>query len=369
MFTVVTPGHLLVLRQTVLRQIEGLLAHDDGYPDGDPIFHWSRLLAFALTYRLQSRFTPPGGCRMGASTIGGASISRRAQNAAHRGDVPAQTAARGRNLPLTQGFCDPVQRRWYLRISVPGKDLLDDLGFDRIQPDSTGITWALRIQNVAIRRRRPRQQGPAAQFGLASPAHPLGDQAPFVLRDGAANLQQELIMRVITHRPIEKLNLTAPALHFIDQQHLMHILARQTIGSRDQYQLKGAQRRMIAQMIQTGTIQRCTAIAVIAVHMFFSQVPIRRHRDLGMQPAQLLLNRLRLLLATGRDPNVQCDFHDGPPEGMMGQVQGPLNSPSPNAGVTGRRNPNGVAHRCGWLPNGSHATVISCVLPEGEWTS
>jgi len=156
MLAVVAPGQLLVVFQTVLRQIEGLLAHNAGYPYGDPILHRGGPLALAVPHRLQRRFAPPGGRRMGASTIGGASISRRAQNAAHRGDVPAQTAARGRNLPLTQGFRDPVQRRWDRRISVPGKDLLDDLGFDRIQPDATGITWALRIQNVAIRCRRPR---------------------------------------------------------------------------------------------------------------------------------------------------------------------------------------------------------------------
>jgi len=83
MLAVVAPGHLLVLLQTVLRQIEGLLAHDDGYTYGDPIFHRGGPLALALTHRLQSRFTPPSGCRMGAPTIGCASISWRAQNAAY----------------------------------------------------------------------------------------------------------------------------------------------------------------------------------------------------------------------------------------------------------------------------------------------
>jgi len=368
MLAVVAPGQLLVLLQTLLRQIEGLLAHDAGDPYGDPIFYRGGPLALAWPHRLQCRFASPGRRWMGASTIGGTSISRRAQNAAHRGDVPAQTAARGRNLPLTQGFRNPVQRRWHLRISVPGKNLLDNLGFDRIQPDSTGITWALRIQNVAIRRRRPRQQGPAAQFGLAPPAHPLGDQAPFVLRDGTANLQQELVVRVITHRSIQELNLTAPALHFIDQQHLMHVLARQTIRGGDQYQLKGTQCRMIAQMIQTRTIQRGAAIAVIPIHVCFSQVPICLHRDLGPQPGQLLLNRLRLLLAAGRDPHVQSNLHDSPPRMMMGQAQHLQVSPLPNAGETGRHNPSGVDHRCGWLRNGSRAMMTSCILPVGDWT-
>jgi len=173
---------------------------------------------------------------------------------------------------------------------------------------------------------------------------------------------------VITHRSIQELNLTAPALHFIDQQHLMHVLARQTIWGGDQYHLKGAQRRMIAQLIQTRTIQRCAAIAVVPVHVFFSQVPVRHRRDLGPQPVQLLLNRLRLLLAAGRDPSVQSNLHDGPPEGVMGQVQHLRNAPSPNAGETGRRNPSGVDHRCGWLRNGARAIVTSCFRPVGDWT-
>jgi hypothetical protein len=54
MLAVVTPGHLLVLLQTVLCQIEGLLGHDDGYSYSDPIFRRGGLLALAGAYRLQS---------------------------------------------------------------------------------------------------------------------------------------------------------------------------------------------------------------------------------------------------------------------------------------------------------------------------
>ena len=42
MLTVVTPGHLLVLLQTVLRQIEGLLVHDGGHTYGNPLIRQVR---------------------------------------------------------------------------------------------------------------------------------------------------------------------------------------------------------------------------------------------------------------------------------------------------------------------------------------
>ena len=173
-------------------------------------------------------------------------------------------------------------------------------------------------------------------------------------------------MRVITHRAIQEFNLTAPALQFVDQQTLVDVLASQTIRGRDQNQLKRAQRRMIAQMIQARAIQRGPAITVIAVDVLLSQMPLRLSRNLDTQTAQLLFNRLRLLLATGRDPNVQGDLHGNPPEGGMVQVQHLRDSPSPNAEGTGRRNPSVVDHHCGLPLNDSRAIANACFLPRGD---
>jgi len=49
-------------------------------------------------------------------------------------------------------------------------------------------------------------------------------------------------------------------------------------------------------------------------------MPIRLERHVGVQAAELLLNRLVLLLTTGRDTHVESNFHGIPPDDAM--VQG-----------------------------------------------
>ncbi len=76
-------------------------------------------------------------------------------------------------------------------------------------------------------------------------------------------------MGIISHRTIQKLNLAAVLRQFIHQQHLVHILASESIGCGDQDQFKGGHRCLVAQPVEAGPIQRGTAVAVIAVDMFF----------------------------------------------------------------------------------------------------
>ena len=48
-------------------------------------------------------------------------------------------------------------------------------------------------------------------------------------------------------------------------------------------------------------------------------MPIRLERHVGVQAAELLLNRLMLLLTTGRDTHVESNFHGIPPDDAMAQ--------------------------------------------------
>ena len=115
----------------------------------------------------------------------------------------------------------------------------------------------------------------AAQLGLAPPSHALGNQGALVLGHGGANLQQQLIMRIITHGPLDKLDPTATLGEFIDQEHLMHIVACQAIGRGDQHTFKGGHGRPVAEAIETGTLECGTAVAVIAIDVLVGDMPIR----------------------------------------------------------------------------------------------
>jgi hypothetical protein len=47
-------------------------------------------------------------------------------------------------------------------------------------------------------------------------AHPVRNQGTLIFGDRTANLQHQLVMRVLTHRAIQKLDLTAVAFQFFN---------------------------------------------------------------------------------------------------------------------------------------------------------
>ncbi len=61
------------------------------------------------------------------------------------------------------------------------------------------ISRTVRVDAVAEGRPRPRQHQPRLQLALPTAAHALGDQRALILRDRAADLQQQLVMRVLAH--------------------------------------------------------------------------------------------------------------------------------------------------------------------------
>jgi hypothetical protein len=154
---------------------------------------------------------------------------------------------------------------------------------------------------------------------LAPSAHALGNQGPLVLGHGGADVSQELIMRIIAHGPLDTLDATAALGECVAQEHLRHIVPCEAIGRRHQHACKGGHRRPISESVKTGTLARGAAVAVIALEGLVCNLPSRLERHVGMQAAALLLNRLMLLLTTGRDTHVESDFHGIPPDDAMAQ--------------------------------------------------
>ena len=103
-------------------------------------------------------------------------------------------------------------------------------------------------------------------------------------------------MRIITHGPLDKLDTTGPLGEFVDQEHLMDIVAGQAIGSCDHHAFNSRQGGSIAEAIKTRTLEGSTAIAVIAVDMLLGDMPVGVRRDGVTQAAELLFDRLLLVL-------------------------------------------------------------------------
>jgi hypothetical protein len=56
-----------------------------------------------------------------------------------------------------------------------------------------------------------------AEFGMPATAHAIGNEGSFVLCYGPPNLEQQLIVRIVTHRAFQEFDLTPALGEFIDQ--------------------------------------------------------------------------------------------------------------------------------------------------------
>jgi len=215
------------------------------------------------------------------------------QNTSNRRLIPSFLPSGRGNLAGHQVFGKAEQAMSLFQIV--GEHLADDSGLRFFQADALRIARAVGIQAQSIRRACPGQQDAGAILGVTTAPHPFGNQRTFVLRHGATDLQQQLVMRVLAHRAIEELNLTTVAFQFFHQQDLMHILTGEAVGRSDQHALKFGLGGAIPQAIQARTIQRRAAVAIIAKDVFVQELPALR-LDMGLEPLQLLLNGLCLSL-------------------------------------------------------------------------
>ena len=338
---VVPAGHLGIARQAGLGRREGLLVDDGRYGDSDPRLRWGRPMTVPRPHRPQGGVADAGGHRASALAVGRARVHRRAENAPHRGDIPAWSPAWRRDVIVGETLGHTIEGGRCLGVGIPRKDLGDHRGFDGIEPQTLGITGALGIHDRAVGGDAPGQPLPTAQLGLPATSHPVGDQGAFRLGHCPPDLEQKLIVRILTHGSVQELDLTAPLGEFIDEEHLMHIVAGQPIGGRDQDPFKDGQGGPIPQPIQARPIQLGPTITIVAVDVFLSQMPIRLGRHICAKSGQLLRNRLRLLLTGGRDTDIQGYFHGIPPVGVMAQDMCLRRGPSPIAEGSGVPKPLG----------------------------
>jgi hypothetical protein len=333
----VTGRALLVGVELGLHLGEDLLADDRRDRHRDPVLLRPRGMALARPGREHRRLAAAGWRHLGAVGQCPAGIGRVPQDAPDAGHVPARPAHRGGHPQIGQPRRELVDG--CPGFEVPVEQLRDQRRLPGVYPHRIGPAGPVRVQAVPERSRGPRQQRARPQLRLPTPAHPLGDQRPLVLRDRAADLQQQLVMRVGAHRPVQELHLAAMAGQLLDQQHLVDVVAGQPVrrGHQDQVQL--GQRRVIAEPVQPRPANTGAAVTVIAVDVLVIQLPAALPGRRA-QPVKLLLDALRLSLAGGRDPRIQRHAHQRPPQrSASGRAGRPAR---PDAPAAGRPDPTGA---------------------------
>ena len=157
-----------------------------------------------------------------------------------------------------------------------------------------------------------------ARNGETPPPHPLGDERPFILSDGTANLQEQLVVRVLAHRPIQELDLTPRPLELIDQDYLMHVVARQAIGRGDHEAIKFTRPHHIAQTVKGRAFEVSPTVTIVTKDAILAEGPALLVNILA-KTVQLLLDGLHLDLRAGRHPDIHCYTHGIPPESIVGR--------------------------------------------------
>jgi len=359
---VVAAGERLVLSQLGLNRIE-LRLGDDRWDRGDRDPRLARrrdVTIVRMADRVGCRTSHARRSRPSAAGIDLTGIRRIGQNAANRGRIPAFHALRRREPQRLHTLGQPKQAGLIFRI--PGEHLLDHGRFRLIHLHAGWIPGTIRVYPIAIWSSRPRQQDPRPQLGLTPAAHPFGNQRAFIFRHGPADLQQQLIMGIVTHRTVEKLNFATRMFKFFQQHHLLDIVARQPIGSRYQHAINFSRFDFVTQPIKARAIERRAAIAIIAENVLVLQFPTLALR-MGPQPLELLFDGLGLCLALGRHAHIDRNAHRTPPASESNWGVVPARSTASIAEGTGRPDPIGAAHPAPVAACGECSTGVSFVPP------
>jgi hypothetical protein len=186
-----------------------------------------------------------------------------------------------RHAPLGQAECELVQTDAAVGIGL--KQLLDNRHLDGIDGEQARIPRAFRMPTVAIGHAAPGQQLTTADLGLPAPAHPLGNQGPLVLGHRTPDLEHQLVVRIIAHRAIQKLDLAAGALQFFQDYHLMQVVASQPIRCGNEHQIKRRLGGLIAQVIEARAFELGAALTIVAEDMCFGQTPVSVGGHIGAQ--------------------------------------------------------------------------------------
>ena len=149
-------------------------------------------------------------------------------------------------------------------------------------------------------------------------------------------MQQQLVVRILAHRAVEKFDLAAMRFELFEQQHLMDIIARQPVGRGQHHPIDAALPYGIAQTIQPGAVQLRAAVTVVTVDVLIRQANVVGLLQMGPQAIELLLDGLLMDLVRGRYPHIHGNSHHASPLRTEAEAQ-PGTGSSPAA--TGRLDP------------------------------
>jgi hypothetical protein len=193
-------------------------------------------------------------------------------------------------------------------LQIPGEHLGDDRRFGRVLIDPRGVAGPIGRHPVAVRGAGPGEHLAGFEPALSASPHAFSDQRPLILGDRPSDLEQELVVRVLGHRPVEELDAAAVLLQLLKDEHLMDIVSRQSIRIGDEGLLERGHGRPIAEAVEAGPLERGPAVTVVTEDVPLSERPASG-LEMRPQPVDLLFDGLCLGLPPGRYTYIDRDSH------------------------------------------------------------
>jgi hypothetical protein len=138
----------------------------------------------------------------------------------------------------------------------------------------------------------------------------LAHDCTLVLRDGALDLQEQLIIRIVRNRVLQEGHLTSCLTELLEQEHLVCITPRQAVGAQHGNVLDGTVADDVAQSIKARSVKPCAAVSLVTEDMRLVQI-MGSTDDPGLQGNELAAYGLLALLPFGGHTGVGGDVHDG----------------------------------------------------------
>src|SRR3954467_14453515 len=177
-------------------------------------------------------------------------IGRVPENAPHGGSIPGRLAAAGPDALLLETPAHLAEAD--ALAADPREDPSQDPSL--ALQDLVAGHAAVSLADIAIAIGRARQHADRALargVALAAPAA-LQDLGPLVLGYHALDLQQQIVLRREADRSIEEDDLNPSPVELVDQQHLIGVAPRQSVGGVDVQPIEVAGRYGITPTLERG---------------------------------------------------------------------------------------------------------------------
>jgi len=129
-------------------------------------------------------------------------------------------------------------------------------------------------------------------------AEALAENGPLVFGDGALDLQQELVIRVVRDRVLQEHDLNACAAELFQEQDLVGVFAREAIGGQHGDGSDDTVAHGVPERVEAGPVEPAAAVALVAEDEVVADLVPSRSCPVA-QGGELAVDGLEALLALG----------------------------------------------------------------------